>query len=61
LKVELQPKGQKTSEPTDLPRVVDILREANYQGFVVLEYEAKLDPWLAVPPVLKRMKELFAA
>ncbi len=61
LKVELQPKGQKASEPTDLPRVVNILREANYQGFVALEYEAKPDPWQAVPPVLKRMKELFVA
>lgn len=60
LKVELQPKGQKAGEPTDLPRVVNILRGANYQGFVALEYEAKPDPWQAVPPVLKRMKELFA-
>ena len=61
LKVELQRKGQKASEATDLPRVVAILREANYQGFVALEYEAKPDPWQAVPPVLKQMKELFAA
>jgi sugar phosphate isomerase/epimerase len=61
LKVELQPKGQKASEPTNLPRVVAILREANYQGFVALEYEAKADPWQAVPPMLKQMKELFAA
>lgn len=61
LKVELQRKGQKANETTDLPRVISILREANYQGFVVLEYEAKPDPWQAVPPMLKQMKELFAA
>ena len=61
LKIELQRKGQKANEPTDLPRVVAILREANYQGFVALEYEAKPDPWQAIPPMLKQMKELFAA
>ncbi len=59
LKVELRRKGQKENEPSDLPRVVKILRDANYQGFVALEYEAKADPWTAVPPVLKQMKELF--
>lgn len=38
-----------------------MLRAANYQGFVALEYEAKPDPWSAIPPVLRQMKELFAA
>jgi sugar phosphate isomerase/epimerase len=61
LKVELQRRGQKENEPKDLPRVVKILRDANYQGFVALEYEAKPDPWQAVPPMLKQMNELFAA
>ena len=61
LKVEIRRRGQKENEPSDLPRVVKILRDANYQGFVALEYEAKPDPWSAVPPVLKQMQELFAA
>ncbi len=61
LKVEIKRKGQKENEPADLPRVVKILRDANYQGFVALEYEAKPDPWEAVPPVLKQMKQLFTA
>ncbi len=61
LKVEIRRQGQTENQPSDLPRVVALLRAANYQGFVALEYEAKADPWLAVPPVLKRMKELFAA
>ena len=58
-KVEIQRKGRTESEPSDLPRVVKILREANYQGFVALEYEAAANPWEAVPPVLKRMREMF--
>ena len=35
--------------------------DANYQGFVALEYEATEDPWVAVPRALKQMKEAFAA
>lgn len=61
LKAAMRRKGSKTDEPADLPRLVKILRDANYQGYVALEYEAKEDPWTAVPRVLKQMKELFAA
>ncbi len=59
LKVEISPRG-KPSEPADLPRLVKILRDANYQGYVALEYESKEDPWTAVPLLLKRLKELLA-
>ena len=55
-KVEMQPKGQ-PKQVADLPRVMKILREANYQGYVALEYEAAEDPWKTVPDWLKRMKE----
>ncbi|MBI5802084.1 MAG: sugar phosphate isomerase/epimerase [Verrucomicrobia bacterium] len=63
LKTEINPVGAATKgpQPADLPRLVKILREAHYQGFVALEFEGKEDPFKAVPPVLKRMKELFAA
>ncbi|MSR66501.1 MAG: sugar phosphate isomerase/epimerase [Pedosphaera sp.] len=60
LKVELRRRGAKASEPADLPRKIKLLREANYQGYVTLEYEAAQDPWTAVPPYLKRMRELLA-
>jgi sugar phosphate isomerase/epimerase len=60
MKTEVQRRGQKTEE-ADLLRLVKILRAANYQGYVALEYEAQEDPWKAVPPVLKRMKDLFSA
>ena len=58
LKAEIKRRGQK-AEPADLPRKAKILRDANYQGYVALEYEAAEDPWTAVPVLLKRMKELF--
>jgi sugar phosphate isomerase/epimerase len=60
VKVEVRRRGQKTGEPADLARLAKILRDANYQGWVALEYEAPEDPWQAVPTWLKKMKEAFA-
>lgn len=59
VKMEIKRAGAKEMEPTDLPRIAQILRDANYQGWVVLEYEAKADPYKAVPPLLVRMREVF--
>ncbi len=49
VKAEIQREGSKEHELADLPRLVNILRDANYQGWVTLEYEAKEDAWTAVP------------
>ena len=57
VKVELRVNGK--PEPTDLARVMNILRKANFQGYVVLEYEAKEDPYTTIPPVLKKMQPLL--
>ena len=61
MKTEIHRVGAKESEPADLARKVKILRDAHYQGYIALEFEAKGNPYEAVPPVLKRMRELFAA
>lgn len=58
VKVEVTAGGKK--EPADLARVVKILKEANYRGFLVLEYEAKEEPLDAVPGYLKRLRELIS-
>lgn len=60
IKVEVNRRGR-GKEPTDLTRVTRVLREANYQGFVALEYEAAPDPWKAVPEWLERMRAALAA
>jgi sugar phosphate isomerase/epimerase len=60
IKAELSRRGQK-AEPMDLARIVKMLRDVNYQGYVALEYESKEDPWKAVPEWLERMKAAFAA
>ena len=57
LKVEMQPRGQPRAL-ADLPRLVQILRDAQYQGFVALEYEAAEDPWIAVPRYLRQLQDL---
>ena len=58
LKTEIRPRNR-PQEAADLKRLVEILREANYQGYVVLEYEAAESPWSAVPKVLKQLRPLL--
>jgi sugar phosphate isomerase/epimerase len=59
-KAEIVRRGQK-KETADLARVVKILRDANYQGYVALEYEASEDPWQAVPRWLDKMQAALAS
>src|SRR4030095_12180667 len=33
--------GKGPAQPADLPRLIKILRDVNYQGYVALEYEAE--------------------
>ncbi len=61
VKVEVKRRGQSRAEPSDLHRLAKILRDANYQGYVALEYEAAPDPWTAVPEWLSKMKAALAA
>ena len=61
VKSEIRRAGAKENEPADLARVVKILRDANYQGWVALEYEAKEDAWKAVPPLLAQLRDLTQA
>ena len=42
-----------------MERLVGILKKANYRGYVVLEYEAKEDPFTAVPRHLKELRQLI--
>lgn len=58
LKVAISRPGH-AKQPTDLDRVIRVLCEANYQGYVALEYE-EAAPHQHVPVWLARMKEAFA-
>lgn len=59
-KVEIQRTVGGAKEPADAARVVKLLRDGGYQGFVTLEYEAAEDPFLAVPRHLRELRELLA-
>jgi len=45
-------------EPADLGRVIEILRKANYRGYVVLEYE-EADPYGEIPKALTDLRKLI--
>jgi sugar phosphate isomerase/epimerase len=61
VKVEMKKRGQKEAEAVDYPRIAKMLRDVKYQGYVTLEYEAKEDPWTAVPRELKKLRDAIQA
>jgi sugar phosphate isomerase/epimerase len=50
----------KTKKEADLKKVFDILREVNYRGYLVLEYEGEEDPMTGVPKWINKMKKEIA-
>ena len=58
VKTEMRPKDGRT-QLTDLKRIIQILHDANYQGYLVLEYEAAEDPFKAVPRILSELETLI--
>jgi sugar phosphate isomerase/epimerase len=57
VKTEVSPGGKK--QDADLGRVVKILKDANFHGYVALEYEAAEDPKVAVPRHIKELRKLI--
>jgi sugar phosphate isomerase/epimerase len=55
VKTEVYPGNKK--EEADLGRVVKILKDANFHGYVALEYEAKEDANVAVPRYVKELRK----
>ncbi len=60
LKMEIKRAGSATAEASDVKRVLQILRDANYQGWFTLEYEMKADPLVEVPKILDTLRPLLA-
>lgn len=58
IKVSVTRNGKK--EHADLKRMVDILKGANYRGYVVLEYEES-DPKKEIPGYIAQLRELISA
>ena len=51
--------AEKKLEEADIPRLIKMLRDAKYRGYVALEYEATEDAKAAVPKYLKEMRKLM--
>ncbi len=58
VKTEVFPGGK--VQEADLAKVVKILKDANFHGYVALEYEAKEDPKVAVPKYVKELRKLIS-
>ena len=57
IKTEIQREGRKVEE-ADLKRKIQILRAANFRGYVILEYEAAEDAKTAVPRAARTLRDM---
>ncbi|MFO0975313.1 MAG: sugar phosphate isomerase/epimerase family protein [Planctomycetaceae bacterium] len=57
IKASVSVSGKK--QPADFPRIVKILRDAGYRGFVALEYEEKESPFEEIPKLLLQLRPLM--
>ena len=55
IKVKIRPNGK--HEDTDFKRIITMLKDAGYRGYIVLEYEESQDPFKAIPEHLARLRE----
>jgi sugar phosphate isomerase/epimerase len=58
--VTAQIKTKIAGKPADLPRIVRILSDINYRGWLALEYEDEEEPKIAVPRYLEELRRLTA-
>ncbi len=57
IKASVSVSGKK--QPADFPRIVKILRDAGYRGFVAMEYEEKESPFEEIPKLLQQLRPLM--
>ncbi len=57
----MEASGGGKRQPSDYGRIVEILRDAGYRGYVALEYEAKEDPKTAIPGHLAALRKAIEA
>jgi sugar phosphate isomerase/epimerase len=51
----------KPAAPADFPRLLQILRNANYQGYLAFEYETEGDPFKEIPEWKRRYEAAVAS
>lgn len=63
IKIEVSRKidGKGKTEETDYRKVIQILKDAKYSGWIALEYEGKEDPYAGIPKALDKLRNALAA
>jgi len=56
-KAEIRAAKEKKSSPADVSRIIRILRDVGYLGYLTLEYESSESPWTAVPRLLNSLRD----
>ncbi len=59
IKLSMHIAGTKGKTPADLSRVVGILKDAGYRGYVTLEFEESSDPFQEIPRHLEQLRGLI--
>ena len=61
VKVDISPNKRGNKQPADLKRIVNILKQANYRGYLVLEYERHEDtkPKESITKIINELRELI--
>lgn len=58
IKVSMHSADRKQKRPADLERIVEILQDAGYRGYVALEFEEQ-NPFEEIPKYLDRLRKLI--
>ena len=58
VKVVIKPAGG-AKQPSDFRRLAKLLRDANYRGYIVLEYEEAGDPRVECPKFVEQLRAAF--
>jgi sugar phosphate isomerase/epimerase len=63
IKIEVARKvnGKAKAEETDYRKVIRLLKDAGYTGWLALEYEGKEDPYVGIPKALDKLRNALAA
>jgi len=58
IKVSVHPNDGGGRQPADLPRIIEILKDAGYRGYVTLEFEEQ-NPFDEIPRYLDQLRDLI--
>ena len=58
--IKVMTKVNGVDTPADYSRLLQILRDARFRGYVIFEYEEEEDPYTAIPPHVRKLRDLIS-